>query len=163
VTYLSLPTVGSMTLDVGNFLTANPMLVHEVAGHALAHALYSYSRQRGRGRGMSRRQMRKSSNRKRRWFVDNIIMHHRRLHDRNREIVISNVRARVEARKKLEKKKLEKSQNSLARGPSPSHQTRVRNVVNLKERAAELRGSVDARKTRARQRWISLMQEKGKI
>jgi hypothetical protein len=141
-----------MTLDVSSFLGTHPSLINEIGGHALAHALYSYMR-RSRRRGISRRQMRKLSNRKRRWFVDNIIMHHKRLHDRNREIVVGNARSRVLARRKaLEKRTAPMSSPELQKD---RESMKWRNAVSLKEKAVELRGRADARKLRARSRWLS--------
>ena len=37
---------------------------------------------------LSLSERRKLVNRKQRWFTDNIIMHHKRLHDKNREIAV---------------------------------------------------------------------------
>lgn len=109
---------------------------------------------------MSRRQMRKTANRKRRWFVDNIVMHHKRLHDRNRAIVVSNARSRALAKREaLKKSSLTPQKQSQtfaqrARDNSPQSQD------NLREKAKSLRGRVDARRLRARSRWLSVMEEK---
>jgi len=149
-----MPSIGSLTLDFGNFLSLHPALINDVAGHALAHALYSHIRRAGRGR-VSRRQARKMSNRKRRWFVDNIIMHHKRLHDRNRELLISNARTRALARRKSQEKQP-------PMGASPTLQkdrdqpTKWRDTVSLKQRGADLRGRSDARRLRARSRWLTV-------
>lgn len=104
--------------------------------------------------------MRKTTNRKRRWFVDNIVMHHKRLHDRNRAIVVSNARTRALAKREALKKNpagLQKQNQTFAqkaRDNSPQSKN------NLRERARSLRGSVDARRMRARSRWLSVMEEK---
>ena len=149
-----MPSVGSLTLDFGNFLSLHPALINDVAGHALAHALYSHIRRAGRGR-ISRRQARKMSNRKRRWFVDNIIMHHKRLHDRNRELLISNARTRALARRKAQEKQP-------PMGASPTLQKdrdqpiKWRDTVSLKQKGADLRGRSDARRLRARSRWLTV-------
>jgi hypothetical protein len=149
-----MPSLGSLTLDFGNFLSLHPALINDVAGHALAHALYSHIRRAGRGR-ISRRQARKMSNRKRRWFVDNIIMHHKRLHDRNRELLISNARTSALARRKAQEKQP-------PMGASPTLQkdrnqpTEWRDNVILKQRGADLRGRSDARRLRARSRWLTV-------
>jgi hypothetical protein len=149
----SLPTIGTLTIDVTNFLTLHPSLIHEVAGHGLAHALYSHMR-RG-SRGLSRRKARKLSNRKRRWFVDNIIMHHKRLHDRNRELAVSNARNRALARRKaLEKKPTQINSSPLQHSRDDS---KWRTKVQLKDRGAELRSRSHARKIRAESRWATLI------
>jgi Uri superfamily endonuclease len=151
---LSLPSIGTMTLNVSNFIALHPGLVNEVGGHALAHVLYSYVRRAGRGG--NRRQMRKLSNRRRRWFVDNIIMHHRRLHERNREIVVSNVRSRVLAKRDAMKKQQHPQlQQSLKK--DQNDQTRWRNSkVDLKQKGLAIRGRVDSKMLRARSRWMTL-------
>jgi len=154
VTLKGLPSVGNMTIDVGNFLVTHPSLIHQVAGHALAHTLYSYVRH-SRKRGFSRRQMRKSSNRKRRWFVDNIIMHHRRLHNRNRELIIGNARSKVVARHEAKKKALALSHQRLQKDQKPT-QWRDMAQAQVKERGSLLRNRVEARKTRAQQRWMTI-------
>ncbi len=146
-----------MTLDVSSFIGAHPGLVNELGGHALAHALYSYVRHGGRSG--NRRQMRKLANMKHRWFVDNIIMHHRRIHERNREIVIGNVRSRVLAKRDAIKKQPPHLQKSLMNGQN--EQTRWRDAAtDLKQKGMELRGRVDAKRLRARSRWLSLAEER---
>lgn len=148
-------SIGTLTLDVRNFLNAHPALINDIAGHAVAHMLYSYIRH-SKKRGLSKRQVRKLKNRKRRWFVDNIIMHHKRLHDRNRELAVSKARQRVQARKKaLERARVEKFQ------PKPNKEKeeesmKWRNAVTMKDRGKTLRGRIDTKKSRARTRWTSI-------
>lgn len=151
--FLGLPSVGGLTLDITNFLTANPALVHEIGGHALAHLLYSHIRRSAYGSGLSRREIRKASNRKRRWFVDNIIMHHRRLHNRNREAIVNNARNRVLARREA----LEQKSSSLQNQPQKNHdeKTKWRDAADMKNRGQIIRGRIDSRKLRARSRWLS--------
>lgn len=156
MTFISLPSVGTLSHDAGNFLAGHPALFQEIAGHALAHALYSHIRRGGRARGISRRQARKISNRKRRWFVDNIIMHHKRLHDRNRELVITNARTRSVARRKdIDKKPKQLSPSTLQYNRTQSMPWR--NKTDLKTRGEELRSLANARKLRAESRWASIM------
>jgi hypothetical protein len=156
LTFISLPSVGTLTLDIGNFLTANPAIFHEAAGHALTHALYSYVRRGSRSRGVSRRASRKNFNRKRRWFVDNIIMHHKRLHDRNRELVITNARTRALNRRKkeLDKKTISSSSTSLQH---IRNQGSFTSRIDLRSRGEELREQAKARRIRAESRWASIM------
>lgn len=156
MTFLSLPNIGSLTLDVTGFLQANPGLINQIAGDALTHALHSYSRRSGRRKGLSRRQIRKTTNRKRRWFVDNIIMHHKRLHDRNRAIVVSNARSRALAKREaLKKQGVTKYNESFLQ----KERQKDRQNSNLKDRANTIRGRADARKLRARSRWLSALEE----
>lgn len=161
MTFISLPNIVSLTLDVSNLLQpGSSSFLQELAGEGLSKALHSFAQRSGRRKGMSRRQMRKTANRKRRWFVDNIVMHHKRLHDRNRAIVVSNARSRALAKREaLKKSSLTPQKQSQtfaqrARDNSPQSQD------NLREKAKSLRGRVDARRLRARSRWLSVMEEK---
>ncbi len=145
--FIGLPIVGLPHVDIVSFLRTHPSLVHEVAGHAIAHSLYSFIRRAGRG--ASRRQNRRQSNMRRRWFVDNIIMHHKRLHDRNRELIVNNVRAMVLARKK----DIEKNSAGLSKARLDA---KWRDRTSIKERGVVVRGRVDARLLRARSKWLSI-------
>jgi hypothetical protein len=150
VPFLGLPVIGLPQIDITSFIRLHPGLVHEVAGHALAHSLYSCMRRASRG--ASRRLTRRDMNRRRRWFVDNIIMHHKRLHDRNRELIVNNVRAKVLARKKA----LEKDPATITRD---QRNAKWREKDSLKERGVVLRGRVDARLLRARSKWLSIAKQ----
>jgi hypothetical protein len=143
-----------MTLGVGNFIAMHPSLIHEVAGHALAHTLHSYIRHSGRRRGVSRRKSRKLSNSKRRWFVDNIIMHHKRLHERNRAILITNARSRALARRKEQQEKSLALNASLRKNQDQS--TKWRDKFSIKERGIELRQRTQAKRSRAMSRWRAI-------
>ena len=156
MTFISLP-IGTLTLDVTSLIAAHPGLIYDIGGHALAHALYSHIRRRHHS-GLSRREMRKTANRKRRWFVDNIIMHHKRLHDRNRAVLISNARSRALAMRNTVKKEplSPQQENSLHRDQDPK--MKWRNAINLKEKGKELRGRSDARRLRARSKWLTIME-----
>ncbi len=158
MTIISLPNVGTLTLGITNFLTANPALLQHLGSDALTHALRGYVKRVRKRRGVSRRVMRKTANRKRRWFVDNIIMHHKRLHDRNRAIVVSNARTRALAKRQIRQESdegmsgLQVLQNQREKSYHDSSQS-------FRDRVDSLRGRVDARKLRARSRWLSVMGE----
>ena len=137
--------IGAAVPDLIGFISTHPSLVHEVMGHALAHSMVSYIRRAGRG--MTRSQMRRAQNMRRRWFVDNIVMHHKRIHDRNREVIVNDARARVMARRQLAR-----SENKEIGNP----QTKWREKVEVKKKGETLRGRVDARRLRARSRWLSV-------
>lgn len=148
--FIGLPAIGLPAIDITSFLRLHPGLVHEVAGHALAHSLYSCIRRATRG--SSRRQTRRAMNTRRRWFVDNIIMHHKRLHDRNRELIVNNVRAKVLAKKKA----MERDPAALAK---EKQNTKWRERESMKERGVAIRGRVDARLLRARSKWLSIAKQ----
>ena len=159
MTFINIPHIASLTLDAAGLLNPHQTFLQDLGSEALSHALYSFTRRSGRRRSLGRRQMRKQLNRKRRWFVDNIVMHHKRLHDRNRAIVVSNARTRALAKREALKKNapsLQKQNTSFAqraRDNSPQSQNALR------DRAKSLRGRVDARRMRARSRWLSAIEE----
>lgn len=147
---LGLTLPNNLTLSVESFLQAHPALINDIGGQALFHAFYSYSRSR-RKRGVNRRRMRKAANMKRRWFIDNIVMHHRRLHAQNRNLIIKNARERaLQKRKKslelqkTQKKPVEKEFRSRTQGN------------DFRERIEKMRGRIDSRKTQARSRWLTV-------
>lgn len=150
-----MPSVGTMTLNAASLISANPVLIQEIAAHTLAHVLYSQIRRITHRRGLTRSSMRKLVNRKRRRFTDNIIMHHKRLHDKNREIIVSNARSRALARRGQAKK--ESPSLERARDLKTSDVKMKYATGSLKERGEKLRGHVDARRMRARSRWLSVM------
>lgn len=143
-----------MALSASNFITLHPELINELAGHALVHNLYSHMHSSKKG-GLSRRMKRKNANVRRRWFVDNIILHHKRLHDKNRELSVSRVReqalAKREAMKKQQSLSLERAK-SLKKDDSK----KWREMVELKDRSNNIRGRIDNRRLRARSRWLSV-------
>jgi hypothetical protein len=154
---LALPILAP-ALDIGKILISHPSLVQEVGGHALAHVLYSYARRAGYSRRRNRRHVRKTINRRRRRFVDNIIMHHKRLHDKNRELVVTNARSRVLAKREAEKKRTA----LLQRTPQKDGQRKWRDSAPMRDRALEIRNRVEAKRMRARSRWESVITENKK-
>ncbi len=105
--------------------------------------------------GLSRRLRRKNANIRRRWFVDNIILHHKRLHDKNRELAIVKAREQAVARRDALKKKQELALEK-ARNPQKEQERKWRELVELKERSNSVRGRIDSRRMRARSRWLSV-------
>ena len=155
--YLTLSTaVNLVSLKAYSFVATHPTLVHEIGMHALAHTMYSYVRS-GRSVG-SRRLNRRKMNQKKRWFVDNIIMHHKRLHARNRELAISNARQRaIERNKKKNKENLDPETSKLNNSPNKNI---WRQKIAMQERSQQIRGRIDARRTRARSRWLTISSDK---
>jgi len=150
-----MPSVGTMILNAASLLSANPVLIQEIASHTLVHVLYSQIRRITHRRGLSRSSMRKLINRKRRRFTDHIIMYHKRLHDKNREIIVGNARNRALARRGQAKK--ESLSLERARDLKTSDVKMKYATDSLKERGEKLRGHADARRMRARSRWLSVM------
>ena len=160
MTFLVIPSIGTLAFDASTFLSAHPGLVHEIAGHSLAHVLYSYIKRSGKRHGLSRREIRKATNRRRRWFVDNIIMHHKRLHDHSRKILVSNARSRAIARRDAGKKENLSLQKSSDLQKNQNAEMKWCNSVSLKDKGIQLRGRIDAERKRARSRWLSLAESK---
>lgn len=158
------PTIGTLTVNATNFLSMHPALINELASDALIHMLHSHSRRNGpRRRGLSRRAARKAFNRKRRRFVDNIIMHHKRLHDHNRKLSIKNARQRaIERKKQLEEPSLLKESQALEHQRKKQESTKWQDKVNIKKRSLDLRSTTNAKKLRAQSRWATLMQNQDK-
>lgn len=109
--FLVLPAIGAIAFDPASLLTTYPTLGCQAIGHGLSQLLFSYLRRATSRKGLSRHEMRKIANRKRRWFVDNIIMHHRRLAEKNRQMIIQNSFERVLNKKRQENEFLARSQN----------------------------------------------------
>ena len=157
--FLFLPTIGSIAFSPSALIASHPMIAYEIAGHTLGHILYGFIKRNRKRRGLSRAQMRKMTNRRRRQFVDNIIMHHQRLAKMNRQTIVGNARERAMARREKMKNKadLHKDQNF-----ERDQETRKKwqGGVSLKERGQRIRGTIDARRTRARSRWLTIVAEK---
>ncbi|MFM8185680.1 MAG: hypothetical protein ACKN9I_01985, partial [Alphaproteobacteria bacterium] len=104
-------------------------------------------------------QIRKITNRKRRRFVDNIIMHHQRLAKINRETVVSNARERAIARKEKIARKHSQNQERQKeeRKQDVQKQQKWQGGTSLKERGQKMRGAIDAKRTRARSRWLTVI------
>lgn len=144
----------TLTLNSRNFLRAHPALMHDVASYGLAHLLYNHIKH-FKGPRLNRRQIRKIKNRRRRWFIDNIIMHHKRIHDSNRDLTIRKAKGRSQQRKKILKSS-PKAIESITKG---DQDTKWRNSVSIRERGAKIRGRIDSRRLRARSRWVSLVND----
>ena len=159
MSFVVVPLIGTLTLNASNFISLHPALINEIAGHGLAHVLYSHVRKSSRSRGISRRQARMVTNRRRRWFVDNIIMHHKRIHDRNRELVVKDARTKaLERRKKLEKE--QQQIESAALEHKRENSTNWHQQALLKQRGNNLKERYQARRLRAQSRWSVVMQMK---
>ncbi len=81
-------SISRLSLDIKRLLKEHPRLIDEIASYSLIRLLYSRSRIPRLNR-FNKRQLRKLRNSRRRWFVDNIIMHHRRIHDKQDKLIKS--------------------------------------------------------------------------
>jgi hypothetical protein len=137
-------------MSAANFISLHPELLSELAGHALAHSMYSHIRG-GNKPGLSRHARRKAANTRRRWFVDNIVLHHKRLHDKNRELAVSRVRDQALAKRDALKKQ---SLSLQGLAPKKDEARKWRDRAEIKERSSSIRNRVDSRRLRARSRWM---------
>jgi hypothetical protein len=142
--FVSLTNIGASSLSASGIL-GSP-LVHHLIGHEIMHSFFSMIRGK-KGKKLTRAQRRKLMNSRRRWFTDNVIMHHKRIHDKNRQIVVSSAKDRAMSKK-------------LGRGTkmAPSNSTRWRDRVDIHDRGLTIRGRIDARRLRARSRWLSVVE-----
>ena len=80
-------------------------------------------------------------------------MHHRRLHKKNREIVIDPPEKEIKKRKLKRKKEKDKEKETREK---PNNSIKWQSGDNLKHKGAILRGRIDARRLKARSRWLSV-------
>jgi hypothetical protein len=147
----------SMSFGDKGFAGAYPSLVRGVAEHTLekviSRNLHSHIR-KGKLAGLSRSARRRIINRRKRWFVDNIVMHHRRLHEKNRQIAVDTMR-----KKALEKREsLKKRQPTLQEALSINKDGPIKwsEKINVKERSLSARDRINSRKARAKSRWLTV-------
>lgn len=140
---ISIASVNAVSLASSGLM--NSPLMQQIIGDGMMHAFFSVVRKSRKSR-FTRAQRRKMLNRRRRWFTDNIIMHHKRLHDKNRQIVVASARVRMLAKNAAKKDKLSASQDG----------RKWRDRVEIKDRGRIIRGRIDAKRSRARSRWLSV-------
>ncbi len=125
---------------------ANSPLLRYIVKTGSAYALFNLIRKKTKKGKLSRRNRRKFLNKRRRWFTDNIIMHHRRLHKKNRDIVLE-IEPQERIKQKLKRKKELKSKEK---------EKKWREKDKIKQRGMVLRGRIDARRLKARSKWLSV-------
>ena len=157
--FLPLPIIGSIAFSPSALIASHPMIAYELAGHTIGHILYGFIKRNRKRRGLSRAQMRKMTNRRRRQFVDNIIMHHQRLAKMNRQTIVGNARERAMARREKTQRKADMKKDQTFEKQQESRK-KWQGGVSLKERGQKIRGTIDARRTRARSRWLTIVAEK---
>jgi len=157
--FLPLPVIGSIAFSPSALIASHPMIAYEIAGHTIGHILYGFIKRNRKRRGLSRAQMRKMTNRRRRQFVDNIIMHHQRLAKMNRQTIVGNARERAMARREKTQRKADLYKDQSFEKNQEARK-KWQGGVSLKERGQKIRGTIDARRTRARSRWLTIVAEK---
>ncbi len=157
MSFFLLHTSINLALGKTSLLVLQPTLLQDLAIHGFEHVIRRLLKGTKRKRGLSRAENRKLANRKRRWFVDNIIMHHRRLQEINRQKIVNSARERALLRKKnLLNNSLQKAKPKA----KPEINRTWQNGIKTRERGVKIRGSVDTRKIRARSRWLTAINQK---
>lgn len=128
-------------------------LVKHIALDRIAHGILSLFRKKKK-RKLTRSQRRKLTTKNRRRFVDNVIMHHQRIHQKNRDIVIQEP-IELEKRKKLKRKKKKEQQRKKDK-ETRSNNEKWQNADDLKHKGTIIRGRIDARRLKARSKWLSV-------
>lgn len=94
---------------------------------------------------MTKAQRKKITRRRFRMFVDNIIMHHKRLHDKNRDIPIKAEKERLKTQNK--KKTLDKKD-----------QNKWRKKYAKDNRAKKIKERINARRIRSKSKWTAIIE-----
>ncbi|MBU6338787.1 MAG: hypothetical protein KGQ36_02315, partial [Rickettsiales bacterium] len=141
----------SMSLGDKSFAGISPNLAKGFANHTLEKIilrnLHSHVR-KSKLIGLSRSARRKIINRRKRWFVDNIVMHHKRIHDKNRQTTVDDMR-----KKALEKREaLKKRQPTLQEALSINKDGPIKwsEKVDLRKRSLDARDRINSRRARAK-------------
>lgn len=158
--FLPIPAIGSIVFSPSALIASHPAIAYEVIGHTLGNVLYGFLKRNRRRRGLSRSQVRKVNKRRHRYFVDNIIMHHQRLAQINRQIIVSNARERAMMRREKIKQQHESKMREKTKSKQEDVRKRWQQGKSLKERGKEIRGNNDARRIRARSRWLTIANQK---
>jgi hypothetical protein len=113
----------------------------------------------GRKKGLTKAQMKKLMMRKRRMFVDNVIMNHKRLHDKSREKIIDETKAKISS--KPSKKKLNMPSNKPEIGPTKSPLKKVKPEQGERDKT-HIKGSVDNKNQKSKSEWATKVKENSK-
>jgi len=101
-------------------------------------------------KGLTKAQRKKLARRRYRMFVDNIILHHKRIHDRNREIAVNNSKALITKEKSKEgKPRTIMSPRKL--------DNKWRSKFNSRQNISLVRDRIDSRRMRAQSRWKTII------
>lgn len=103
-------------------------------------------------KGLTKAQRKKLARRRYRMFVDNIIMHHKRIHDRNRELAVNNA-------KLLSKDKSKEGKPRTVMSPRRPDR-KWRDKFNSRQNISLVRERIDSRRIRAESRWKTIIRER---
>ena len=114
----------------------------------------------GRKKRMTKAQLKKLMMRRRRMFVDNVIMHHQRLHNQNRQDAIDKTKEKISGRapSKTKPQSAPKTSPQLSRA-RPQNQNNFRsNQIAKPQRPTQpksrIKGFVDNERQKSRSKWV---------
>ena len=113
---------------------------------------------RGKKRRLTKARLKKLMMMRRRMFVDNVIMHHKRLHDKNREQIIEETKTKIAGRKEKAKSGEPSKQPKIGQSRSSS-----RREQDIRPAAKQLKSIImEQNKTHERGFVYGKQQEKGR-
>ncbi len=119
-----------------------------------------------RRKGLTKAQRKKLMMRRRRMFVDTVIMQHKRIHDKNREQVIEETKARLASKPDTKVKLKAKTTTAplLDRSPKKdfSARNKPRSQYGQEARQNRIKGLIDNERQRSRSKWAVRVSEKGR-
>jgi DNA-binding transcriptional MerR regulator len=115
-----------------------------------------------RKKGLTKAQIKKLMMRRRRMFVDNIVMHHKRLHDQNRKKVIEKTRTKLSS--KTSKTKSSPGKSDLKpRLQKPKAHTPNKNPgpKQTTPEKGHIKGAIDIGRQRSKSKWAVRVKDDG--
>ncbi len=118
-----------------------------------------------RRKGLTKAQRKKMMMRKRRMFVDTVIMQHKRIHDKNREQIIEETKARLagkpDTKVKLKPKTI--AAPLLDRAPKKDFSSRNKSKPQHQQESRQnrIKGLIDNERQKSRSKWAVRVSEKG--
>ncbi len=116
-----------------------------------------------RKKGLTKAQMKKMMMRRRMMFVGAVIVQHKRIHDKNREQIIEETKARLAGRPKTQtKSKSRVASTALLNRESSKSRGDNRSKVRPQEpQKNRIKGLIDNERQRSRSKWAVKVSEKG--
>jgi hypothetical protein len=119
---------------------------------------------RRRKKGLSKAQMKKMMMRRRRMFVDTVIVQHKRIHDKNREKVIEETKARLASKLKPQSKpnKSDVVKNILNRAPNRNDNSKFQSRTKPQDPSkTRIQGLIDNERQKSRSKWAVRVEKGG--
>jgi hypothetical protein len=116
-----------------------------------------------RRKGLTKAQMKKMMMRRRRMFVDTVIVQHKRIHDKNREQIIEQTKARLAGRPKSQIKLRSKTTATplLNRAPNKNRSDNRSKVKPQEPHKNRIKGLIDNERQKSRSKWAVKVRSDG--